>query len=110
MMYLIKNANLIGMKDLNYVITDILTEGKKIKAIGNLDSKDYPGCVVIDAKGEFVTPGIVDPHCHVGIYEEAIGFEGLDVNEMTNPVLPELRAIDGIKPQDVAFRMLSKLE
>ncbi|HPF42650.1 MAG TPA: amidohydrolase [Bacillota bacterium] len=104
MMYLIKNANLIGMKDQNYVKTDILTEGQKIKAIGKLNPDKYPGCVVIDAKGNYVTPGIVDAHCHVGIYEEAIGFEGLDVNEMTNPVLPELRAIDGIKPQDVAFK------
>ncbi|MFA6647401.1 MAG: amidohydrolase, partial [Candidatus Izemoplasmatales bacterium] len=50
------------------------------------------------------TPGIVDPHCHIGIFEEEIGFEGADGNEMTSPITPELRAIDAIKPQDVAFQ------
>jgi len=102
-MYLIKNANLISMADINYEITDILVESKKIKKIGKLNEKDYPNAKVIDAKENFVTPGIVDPHCHIGMYEEAIGFEGADGNEMTSPVTPELRAIDAIKPQDVAF-------
>jgi imidazolonepropionase-like amidohydrolase len=92
------------MKDINYEIVDILIEGSLIKAIGHFEKKDYPNAIEIDAKNQFVTPGIIDPHCHIGIYEEAIGFEGLDVNEMTNPVFPELRAIDGIKPQDVAFQ------
>lgn len=103
-MLLIKNANLISMKDINYEICDILVEGRKIKAIGKFSELDFDNIVVIDAKGNFVTPGLVDPHCHIGIYEEAIGFEGLDVNEATDPVYPELRAIDAIKPQDVAFK------
>ncbi|MCF7923799.1 MAG: amidohydrolase [Candidatus Izimaplasma sp.] len=103
-MYLIKNANLISMADINYEIVDILVEKSIIKKIGKLDEKDYPDAEVIDAKENYVTPGIVDPHCHIGMYEEAIGFEGADGNEMTSPITPELRAIDAIKPQDVAFK------
>lgn len=103
-MYLIKNANLISMADINYQITDILVEGKTIKKIGKINASDYPKAKVIDAKENYVTPGIVDPHCHIGMYEEAIGFEGADGNEMTSPITPELRAIDAIKPQDVAFQ------
>ena len=103
-MYLIKNANLISMADINYEVVDILVEGKLIKKIGKLNEKDYPGVKVIDALGNYVTPGIVDPHCHIGIFEEAIGFEGADGNEMTSPITPEMRAIDAIKPQDVAFQ------
>jgi imidazolonepropionase-like amidohydrolase len=102
-MILIKNANLLSMADINYEITDILLEGKVIKKIGKLNPKDYPKADVIDAKENYVTPGIVDPHCHIGLYEESIGFEGADGNEMTSPVTPELRGIDAIKPQDVAF-------
>jgi imidazolonepropionase-like amidohydrolase len=102
-MYLIKNANLISMADINYEVTDILIDGQTIKEIGQINPKDYPQAKVIDADGKFVTPGIVDPHCHIGLYEEAIGFEGADGNEMTSPVTPELRGIDAIKPQDVAF-------
>lgn len=103
-MYLIKNANLISMKDINYEIKDILINGSKIQAIGSFSKEDFPKAIIIDALGNYVTPGIVDPHCHIGIFEEAIGFEGADGNEMTNPVTPELRAIDAIKPQDVAFQ------
>jgi len=102
-MLLIKNANLISMESINYEITDILVEGNTIKKIGSLKETDYKNAIVIDAAGRIVTPGIVDPHCHIGIFEEAIGFEGADGNEMTNPIFPELRAIDAIKPQDVAF-------
>ncbi|MFA6722835.1 MAG: amidohydrolase, partial [Bacilli bacterium] len=75
-MILIKNANLIGMKDINYQIVDILIDGGKIAAIGKFTEKEYPGATVIDAAGNYVTPGLVDPHCHIGLFEEAIGFEG----------------------------------
>lgn len=103
-MFVIQNANLISMASINYEVVDIVIDGKKIIQIGKVNLKDYPQATVIDAAGKYVTPGIVDPHCHIGIYEDAIGFEGLDVNEMTNPVTPELRAIDAIKPQDPAFK------
>ncbi|XFA99558.1 amidohydrolase [Candidatus Izemoplasma sp. B36] len=103
-MYLIKNANLISMAKINYEITDILVKDGKIAEIGKIKESDYPKAKVIDANKNFVTPGIVDPHCHIGIFEEAIGFEGADGNEMTSPITPEMRAIDAIKPQDVAFQ------
>jgi imidazolonepropionase-like amidohydrolase len=103
-MYLIKNANLLSMADINYEICDILVEESKITKIGKINAKDYPKAKVIDAEKNYVTPGIVDPHCHIGIFEEAIGFEGADGNEYTSPITPELRAIDAIKPQDVAFQ------
>lgn len=102
-MILIKNATLISMKDINYEVRDILIDGTTIKAIGSLDEKEYGDARVIDAKKAYVTPGLVDPHCHIGMYEEAIGFEGADGNEMTEPVTAQLRAIDAVKPQDVAF-------
>lgn len=103
-MYLIKNANLISMAKINYEISDILIKDGKIAQIGKIKESDYPKAKVIDANKNFVTPGIVDPHCHIGIFEEAIGFEGADGNEMTSPITPEMRAIDAIKPQDVAFQ------
>ncbi len=59
-----------------------------------------PGAEIIDAGGRSVFPGFVDAHCHVGMWESAIGFEGDDVNEMTDPVTPHMRAIDGFNPLD----------
>ncbi|MFA6669923.1 MAG: amidohydrolase [Bacillota bacterium] len=58
---------------------------------------------VIDASGMYVMPGFVDAHCHIGLFEEGIGFEGEDGNEMTDPITPHLRAIDAINPMDKAF-------
>ena len=103
-MILIKNANLISMEEVNYEICDILIEGKTIKQVGKIDEKEYPNAKVIDAEGKYVTPGLVDPHCHVGIIESTIGWAGSDCNEMSNPITPELRAIDGIKPHDECFK------
>ncbi len=58
---------------------------------------------VLDVGGYFVLPGLIDAHCHVGIAEEKWGLAGDDCNEVTNPVTPGLRAIDGINPMDPAF-------
>jgi len=81
----------------------ILIDAGKIKAVGaNLDIP--ADAEIIDAQGKFVMPGIIDAHTHIGIYEEGIGFEGADGNEMTNPATPHLRALDAINPMDKAFR------
>ncbi len=83
---------------------EILVDGGKIVAVGkNLDVPQ--GTEVYDATGCMVTPGFVEAHCHIGIHEEAIRWEGNDTNEYSNPVTPELRAIDGINPRCEAFRL-----
>ena len=61
------------------------------------------GAAVIDAGGRLVTPGCIDAHCHIGLDNQAVGWEGKDYNEMVDPVTPHMRAIDSIYPQDEAF-------
>jgi imidazolonepropionase-like amidohydrolase len=81
----------------------ILIEAGKIKAVGaNLPLPH--GTEIIDANHKHVMPGIEDAHTHIGIFEQGIGFEGADGNEMTNPATPHLRALDGINPMDPAFK------
>ncbi len=70
--------------------------GKKVKVTKDVE--------VIDVKDTWITPGLIDAHCHVGMWEEGIGIEGADGNESTSPVTPHLRAIDGINPVDLGFR------
>jgi imidazolonepropionase-like amidohydrolase len=81
---------------------DILMDGGKIKAIG-VGLKAPEGCQTVDATGLWALPGFVDAHCHIGMWEDGIGFEGADGNEATDPVTPHLRAIDAINPVDPCF-------
>ena len=82
----------------------VLIDNGKIVAVGtNLQVPD--GTEVYDASGCIVTPGLVDAHTHIGLDEEAIRWEGADYNEMSDPVTPDMRGIDGINPQDEAFRL-----
>lgn len=84
-------------------IGSLLIEGTKIKALGE-DLTVPPETTVIEADRHWVLPGFIDAHTHVGIGEEIYRVEGDDLNEMTDPVTPELRAIDGINPEDEGFR------
>ena len=77
----------------------LLGDDGKIAAIG-ADLTAPEGAQVIDAEGRLVTPGCVEAHCHIGIGEEIIGDKGADYNEKSNPITPEMRAIDGIRPED----------
>ncbi len=102
-MILIKNGYVKTMAGDDIKNGQILIEGGVIKAVGmNLEvPKDIE---VIDAKGCLVTPGLVEGHCHIGMWEEGIGFEGEDGNEDVEPITPQLRAIDAINPMDMAFQ------
>lgn len=102
-MLLIKNGKLFTMANKKYENGDVLIKNGKIIEVGeNIKIDDEAH--VIDANGCWILPGIIDAHCHIGMEEEDIGFEGDDVNEAVDPITPELRAIDGINPMDVAFR------
>lgn len=108
-MLLIKNGKIITMSGTGYDKGYILADQGKIIKIGE-DANTIDGgifnkedVVVIDAGGKYVLPGFIDAHCHVGLWEDAVGFEGEDGNEMTDPVTPHLRAIDGVYHMDRAF-------
>ena len=86
---------------------EILIDKGKIIAIGA--HVDAPaGAKVIDAAGLLVSPGFIDAHCHIGMHEESSRWEGNDTNEYSDPVTPQLRAIDSINPMDEAFECAIK--
>lgn len=99
-MLVLKNGNVMTMAGPAFV-GDVAIENGKIVAVGQ--SLSYSDAEVRDVTGMTVMPGIVDPHCHIGMWEDAMGFEGADGNECTNPITPELRAIDAINPYDCCF-------
>ncbi len=82
----------------------ILIDEGKILAVGR--KVDYPeGCGIYDAEGMIITPGLIDAHTHIGVHESAIRWEGADYNEVSDPVTPEMRAVDGFNPMDDSLSM-----
>lgn len=101
-MYKITNGTVLSMKGKPIENGEVLVDGTKIVEIGKkLQVKD--DCKIIDAAGGYIMPGIIDAHCHVGMWEDGMGFEGDDVNEITDPATPQLRAIDAVNPMDKSF-------
>lgn len=84
-------------------LKDILIEGTKISCISP-NIQEEKGMITLDLKEGFVLPGLIDCHTHVGIIEEGSGKIGVDNNEISDPVTPNLRGIDGVNPMDIAFK------
>ena len=57
-----------------------------------------------NAGGQWLLPGLVDIHTHLGLFGDGVGFEAEDCNEIGEPITPHLRAVDGINPMDATFR------
>ena len=90
---LIKNGTVLTITDGVKEDTDVLIKNGKIDRIGtNLSAGT--DVRVVDAKGKYVMPGIVDAHSHIALET---------VNEATNPVTSEVFVGDGIDPQDVGI-------
>ena len=63
---------------------------------------------VIDVEGQFVVPGFIEAHAHHGLFDATIGPMGLDGNEMTTPITPEMRGKDGFYPFEPTLKEIIK--
>lgn len=82
----------------------VLMKDGEIAAVGDGDGPTPPaGAVVVEGRGRFVTPGIVDPHSHMGVdpVPESQGHD--DLNELTDPVTAGLRVEHSFWPEDAAL-------
>lgn len=82
---------------------DVLVQSSKIHEIGE-SIKKGKDTQVVDLSGKYLLPGFIDAHSHIGLSEEGVnGPIGTDVNEMTDPVTADVKAIDGFNPEDPAI-------
>jgi imidazolonepropionase-like amidohydrolase len=92
--FVIKNAILLTTTHGRIEHGSVYVKDGKIVAYGA--SVAAPAsATVIDAEGKYVTPGIIDPHSHMAL-------DG-DVNEATNPVVPQMMMKDAFDYNDKAI-------
>ena len=81
-----------------------IDEKGTIAQVGSMSElRGTDGEEIIEADGCLLTPGFIDGHSHIGMWEDSLGFEGDDGNEDTDPCTPHLRAIDAINPLERSF-------
>lgn len=100
---LIINARIYTMENTPIENGFIRFADGKIIEVGSMDNFTADE-EAFDAEGRSLYPGFIDAHCHIGMWEDGLGFEGDDGNEETDPTTPQLRAIDAVNPMDRCFK------
>ena len=81
----------------------VLMDRGKIVAVGP-DLAVPDGYARIDARGRWITPGVIDAHSHLGVWSQPDTVEANnDVNEMTDPNTAQVWAEHSVWPQDPGF-------
>ena len=86
--------------------TVLIRDGKIESVGGNISvPADYDR---VDAKGKWITPGIIDAHSHLGVYPQP-GVDAVsDGNEATNPNTAQVWAEHSVWPQDEGFNAVRR--
>jgi len=100
---LIENAHVfdgLGGEILNGYV--FMSDGK-ITSFGEGSPTDTEADITIDAKGKYVTPGIIDVHSHLGDYASPGVNAHSDGNEAVSPNTAHVWAEHSVWPQDPGF-------
>ncbi|MDE0031705.1 MAG: amidohydrolase [Deltaproteobacteria bacterium] len=81
----------------------LVIEGRTIEAVG-ADVRPPKDAEVQDLRGKVLIPGMIDAHTHLGLCQDGVGASQSDEDEVGDPVVPHLRALDAINPEDIAFQ------
>ena len=102
---LFKNATIYTMEQDPFVGDFRIDKGVFTEIGKDLNPKDEE---IQDLNGLYVFPGLIDAHSHLGMVCSSIGFEGEDGNEVTDPITPNIRGIDGCNPMDETIELALK--
>jgi len=99
---LIRGATLLIGNGERLEDADVLLQDGKIAAVGKGLSAPA-GARTIEARGKWVTPGLIDVHSHLGVYPSPSVEAHSDGNEATAPSTAQVWAEHSIWPQDPGF-------
>ena len=103
-MIAITNGKVVTVTGETYEKGTVLVENGKIAAVG-ADVVIPADAEIINAEGMWVTPGLIDCHTHISNFNEPRTNPSvpLDGNEMSDPITPQVRALDAVNPYDYAI-------
>lgn len=81
----------------------ILFADGKIAAVGGVELVIPTEYHIVEGRGQYLTPGIIDVHSHLGDYPSPSVEAHSDGNEMTSPITPEVWTEHSVWPQDPGF-------
>jgi imidazolonepropionase-like amidohydrolase len=102
---LVRGATVLDGAGARHEGADLLLRDGKVAALGR-DLAAPGGAAVIEAAGAWVTPGLIDPHCHLGNFPAPFtnqDLKTLDVNEDTDPNTADVLADHSVTVQDPSF-------
>lgn len=99
---LIRNATVLTGAGERIDGGDVLIANGRIAGVGTALTAPADARV-IDAQGQWVTPGLIDIHSHLGVYASPHTRATDDGNEATNPITPDVWAEHSVWPQDPGF-------
>ncbi|KIK67367.1 hypothetical protein GYMLUDRAFT_37473 [Collybiopsis luxurians FD-317 M1] len=105
---LIKNARIwTGLQNGTQVIDgDILLDNGLIVRVGKFGTSSYGDhLTVIDARGRWVSPSLVDIHSHLGDASSPALEGSEDDNSLKGTILPWMRSLDGLNTHDDSYRL-----
>jgi imidazolonepropionase-like amidohydrolase len=96
------NADILSANGPEIPRGTVVMSGGRIIAVG-ADAAPPTGARIIDARGRVITPGIIDPHSHLGVYPTPAVEAMSDGNEATDPNTAQVWAEHSVWPQDPGF-------
>jgi imidazolonepropionase-like amidohydrolase len=99
---LIANATILTAAGDRIENGSVLLQDGRIVAVsaGGAQVQAPAGVTVVDGRGKWVTPGLIDAHSHLGVYPAPGDVANEDGNEMTDPVTAAVWAEHSVWPQD----------
>ncbi|WP_332766114.1 amidohydrolase [Phenylobacterium sp.] len=82
----------------------VLIRDGKVEAVG-AGLAAPAGYELVDARGKYVTPGLIDTHSHLGVYPSPSVPAHSDGNELTDPNTAQVWAEHSVWPQDPGFNL-----
>ena len=72
---LIKNGNVFLAEKNKFEVTDILVKDGIIKKVSkNINAQEENEDNIINVSGNYVLPGFIDAHSHIGLWEEGLNW------------------------------------